>query len=291
MPAKYHGLRIVAPDSGDLRFGINQLIGSCQSWVWGFEPDLPEALKASLTRFANRAYWQCARKCQDTVHKLNKAVFNLGRCMDIFEREEEYMVDGAPLERAGVYLQAAEDLPYHFDSLLSYLRILADCVSFAIPFFYSTRKSIANRSFREHQAWFTKKEPDFDPDYSSVLREKAAWFDKLAGKHPKGVRDLVFHQFATYQLGLTRYRAGESRIAVDLVTPEGIREPDFVFTVDEIIVNFFSYLDATYELFGRRIANELAPLLAGSLEERSLFMKFTAFPDLQSSYRLYPSVE
>lgn len=248
-------------------------------------------MKKSLARFDNSAYWQCARKCQDTVHKLNKAVFNLGRCMDIYERQEEYMFDGTSLEKAGIFLRASDDLPYHFDSLLSYLRILADCVSFAIPFFYDTKESIANRSFREHQVWFTKKKPSFDREYSSVLHEKAAWFDELAGKQPKGVRDLVFHQFATYQLGMIGYKTDESRISVDLVTPDGIRGPDFLFTVDAIIVSFFSYLDATYELFGERIAREFGSFLTGSLEERSVFMKFTSFPSLQSNYRLYPLIE
>lgn len=289
MTLRYHGLRLLGPDSGELRFGIAQLIGICQSWRWSGNQDVSPSLKETLRRFHNRNYWQCAAKCKYTVHKLNKAVCYLGRGMDTFE--SEFVYDGAPMEKAGKWFQAADDVPYHLDSLLAYLRILADCVAFAIPFFFRTREGIACRSFRDHRKWFLEKRPDFDPAYASVLREETNWFDNLAGKDPKGVRDLHFHKFATYQLGTVNYPTGERTISVQQVTSEGIRDPELTFTLTAIIANFFVYLDSVYALFSDRLAEECAHLISGSLQERSVFMTYTGCRDLQKQYRLYPLIE
>lgn len=291
MTLKYHGLNLRGPDSGELRFGIAQLIGICQSLRWIGNQTISVMLKKTLTRFHNQAYLQCAAKCKETVHKLDKAVRTLGRSMDIFERKEEFAFDGAPMEKVGKLLQATNDIPYHLDSLLAYLRILADCVAFAIPFFFRTNTTIANRSFRDHRSWFLEKRPDFDSAYSAVLREKTNWFDKLAGKAPKGVRDLQFHQFATYQLGCVKLPKGEWTISVQQVTAKGISDPNLTFTLAGIIADFFSYLDATYALFAERLAHECPDLMIRSLEEESVFMGYSGYIDLRKQYRLYPLID
>lgn len=291
MSIRYHGLVLHGTDCGEFRFGISQLINRCQSWCWVGTGDMSTSLKETLARFRNRTYWQCARKCNDTVHKLNKAVSYLGRGMDTFERHDEFVIDGEPIEAAAVWFQDADDLPYHLDSLLTYLRILADCVAFSVPFFFRTNVSIANRSFRDQRKWFMEKRPDFYPAYTSVLRDQTEWFDKLAGKTPKGVRDLHFHQFATYQLGWVTTQTGEQIISVQQVTADGIVHPDLVFTISAIIEEFFAYLDAVYTLFNDRLAQECTSLMEGSPEERSVFMRYTGFSELRSRYRLYPLIE
>jgi len=228
MNLKYHGLVLCKPNGGELRFGFAQLIDRCLSWRWVDSGNVSDSLKDTLSRFHNRTYWQCAAKIKDTVHKLDKTISYLGQAMDIFERQEEFAFDGAPLEKASTWFQATDDLPYHLDSLLAYLRIFADCVAFSVPFFFRTKESIANRSFRDQRTWFIEKQQDFDPSYASVLREQTVWFDKLAGKDPKGVRDLHFHNFATYQLGWVAYPAGERTISVQQVTAQGISDSDLI---------------------------------------------------------------
>jgi hypothetical protein len=291
MTLKYHGLVVDTPESGQLRFGIEPLIGSCQSWVWKFEKDLPKAIQNTLKRFDNLVYWQCAKKCKDTVHKINKAIYNLGFCMDIFERKQEFAFNGAPIDKAAIYFKASDDIPYHLDSLISYLRVLADCIAFAIPFFYRTQESIANRSFREHRKWFMEKKPDFDPDYKAVLMYHSFWFDKLAGKSPKGVRDVIFHNFGTYQLSCTHFPNGNTEIFINQITSEGIKDQDLTFTLREIITGFFTYLDKTYSIFGTRIAEEFSPFVTLDLEKTSVFMNFKKSPNLREKYRLYPLIE
>lgn len=290
MTLKYHGLVVCTPESGQLRFGIEQLIGGCQSWIWKFEKDLPAKVQDSLKRFDNRLYWQCAKKCKDTVHKIDKAIYNLGICMDIFEHQQEFAFNGAPMEKAAIYFKASDDIPYHLDSLISYLRILADCIAFAIPFFYRTNKSIANRSFRNHRKWFIETDPTFDPDYAAVLKNHSFWFDKLAGKDPKGVRDIIFHHFGTYQLGCMHFPNGKNEIFVNQITSEGIKDNDLTFTINEIINGFFEYLDETYSIFGARIAEEFTPVITTDLEKRSTFMNFKDTPNLKMKYRLYPLI-
>jgi len=291
MNLKYHGIVVNNDNSGQLRFGIEPLIGNCQSWVWNFKKDLPDTIKESLKRFNNRAYWQCAKKCKDTVYKINKAVYNLGRCIDVFEHQEEYSFDGAPIDKAAKYFKASDDIPYHLDSLISYLRILADCIAFAIPFFYRTDESIANRSFRDQRKWFLEKKPDFDEKYSDILKHYSLWFDKLAGKSPKGVRDVMFHNFGTYQLGCAHFPDGKNEIFINQITSEGILDQDLAFTLTEIIYGFFSYLDQTYSLFGVRIAEEFSPFITSDLVKRSVFMIFKNFDNFRKKYRLYPIIE
>lgn len=290
MALRYHGLVVGTPDSGELRFGMECLIGSCQSWLWYFQDGLSDSAKQAVSRFHNRAYWQCAKKCKDTVHKLNKAVYNLSCRMDIMERKEEYVYDGAPLEKAAAFFEAIEDIPYHLDSLISYLRVLADCIAFAIPFFYRTDESIANRSFRDHRKWFLEKKPDFDAEYAAVLQNTSTWFNRLAGEDHKGIRDIIFHHFSTYQLGWSHFPDGKMQVLVQQVASDGIHDGDLIFTINDTIAGFFEYLDATYAIFGERIAKEFEPLTTKSLEERSIFVKFTAFTDLRRKYRLYPLI-
>ena len=291
MKLQYHGLVIHTPNSGQLRFGIETLIVECQPWLWYSDASVPDSAKEVLARFSKPTYWQCATKCKYTVHKLNKSVYNLSKFIDVFERQQEYAYNGAPSERAEIYLQALDDIPYHLDSLIMYLRILADCIAFAIPFFYHTQKSIANRSFRDHRKWFLKTEPGFDPEYSSVLQSHSKWFDKLAGNDPKGIRDVMFHHFGTYQLGSTQLATGENTIFIQQITSTGIKDQNLVFTLSDVIEDFFLYLDAAYTIFGNRIALELTPLITQPLEERCVFTTFTDFPDLRVKYRLYPLIE
>jgi hypothetical protein len=54
MNLKYHGLVLRGTDSGELRFGIAQLIGICQSWRWSGSVEMPNSLKETLARFHKR---------------------------------------------------------------------------------------------------------------------------------------------------------------------------------------------------------------------------------------------
>jgi hypothetical protein len=278
---------------GELRFGVVVLIGRPQSWLWFDFSNLTETQRKSIQRFYNPAYWQCAAKCRDTAFKLTESLYKLSHSLSIMENQQQYNYDGAPIETAAVYYQALQDAPYHLDAFISYLRILADCICFALPFFYQTRESITNRSFRDQMRWFLEKKPKFDEEYTAILRKHTSWFELLSGKgeaegSEKGIRDLNYHHFATYQFGSTVLPNGQHQILISQVTSKGIVHQNVLATLEEITYDLFEYLDRVYELFVGRFSSEI-PQYAWNLEANSVLMKLK-MEEMQSKYRLYPLI-
>jgi hypothetical protein len=242
---KHHGLYIDSPEHGELRFGIVKLIEGRQSFLWLDFPNLKEAQQKSIKRFNNRTYWQCAEKCHDTAFKFSQALYKLSNSLAIIENQDKYCYDGATMEIAVIYFQAIREAPYHLDAFISYLRILADCISFALPFFYETKESIPNRGFRDQMKWFINTKPTFDPEYTAILRENTKWFDLLAGKaeagsSEKGIRDLNYHNFATYQIGGAVLPNGRHEVFVSQVASKGIVHQNVLLTLEDLLEDFFS---------------------------------------------------
>lgn len=290
MGLKYHGLLVESENSGQLRFGIDKLLGSCLYWIWNTKKEVPDSVQTVVKRFNNKVYTQCVAKFRDSVFKIDKAILNLSTAIDIFERKDEYLKNGSTVEQINKYLNTQSEIPYHLDSLLSYIRILADCLAFSIPFFYSSAKNISNRSFNDHRKWFLKTRSNFDLEYNEILLSRTRWFDLLAGENPKGVRDSIIHNFATYQLGFTRKTGKKANIFINLVTSEGISDPKLYFTITTILADFFEYLDSIYFLFGQRIIEEMKFPLIKSFELSSVLMNYSDFKNLSTRYRLYPQI-
>jgi len=286
---KYHGIKILSEKSCEYHFGMVRLIEFCNPLGWIGE-NKTEKTKSFLRRFDNRVYWQCARKCRDTVWKIHTAVIYLSDYVHIFEKRDKYMYDGAPPEEWSVFMNASDEIPYHLDSLITYIRILADCIAFSVPFFYRTNKRIAYRSFREHRNWFLKIDNKFDPAYSHILENQTSWFEKIAGKEPQGIRDIVFHNFGTYQLGDSLFSDGKTKIRIELVSSKGVIVPEVTFTLEEIIHGFYDYLDAIYILFGNRIFEEISPEISKSINNMSLFATFQTIENIQDRYLFYPQI-
>jgi hypothetical protein len=288
---KNHGLIIDTPNHGTLKFGIVDLIRKRQSVLWNVFPNISEEQRQSIKRFDKRAYYQCANKCNNTVFDLNKALYKLGNSLLIAENQDTYCYDGAPMETAGIYFEAMNDIGYHLDAFISYLRILVDCISFALPFFYETTIKIKNTGFREQMKWHLKTQPDFDPEYSTILREQTKWFELLAGREingisHKGIRDLNFHNFATYQIGQTVLPDGRHQILVSQVAINGVVHNDVLSTLEDLIEDFFYYLDRVYDLFTKRFSIEI-PTYDWFAPSNSVLVNLE-MPDIQSKYRLYP---
>jgi hypothetical protein len=288
-----HGLLINDLNHGTLKFGLVELISSRQSFLWSDFPNITSEQRELIKRFEKLSYWQCAKKCNDTAHKLNQALYKLGNCLLIAENEDAYAYDGAPLEKASVYFEAMNDIPYHLDAFISYLKILADCIAFAIPFFYQTSKSIANNGFRGQKKWFSVY-PNFDPEYTKILNEQTRWFDLLAGKgtngnSEKGIRDVNFHNFGTYQIGQSVFQDGRHEIFVSQITSKGIIHNDVLSTLEELVEDFFYYLDRVYELFTQRFCKEI-PQYDWLSPSKSVMMNIE-MSNVQQKYRLYPIIK
>lgn len=246
----------------------------------------------SIKRFQNRTYWQCAKKCWDTTLELDKALYKLGNCLLIAENQDTYAYDGAPMEKASIYFEAMSDIPYHLDAFISYIRILVECISFAIPFFYETKEHINNSGFRNQMKWLLKT--NIDPEYSKILREHTGWFDLLAGKEnkdnpQKGIRDINFHNFGTYQIGGTVLPDGRHQIFVQQVASKGVIHSDVLTTLEGLVEDFFCYLDRVYSLFIERFSKEI-PQYDWFSPSKSTLMTYE-MTDIRKKYRLYPIIE
>lgn len=291
---KYHGLIIDKPNHGILKFGIVELIRIRQSFLWSDFSNITSEQKKMINRFNKQTYWQCSNKCNDTLDKLNTALYKLGNCFLIAENKDKYFYDGAPLETATIYLGAMKEIPYHLDAFITYLKILVDCISFAIPFFYVTSQNIPNRSFRDQMKWFVNKKPGFDPEYTKILQEQIKWFSLLAGKEidgssDKGIRDVNFHNFGTYQIIEADLPNGRHQVQVSQVWSQGIIHSDVLGTLEDLVEDYFYYLDRVYELFAQRSSIEI-PEFDWFAPANSVFMNIE-MSDIQSKYRLYPIIK
>jgi len=63
---------------------------------------------------------------------------------------------------------------------------------------------------------------------------------------------------------------------------------DLLSTLEEMICDFFEYLDNVYELFGNRFKSEI-PSRNWGLEEKSVLMNLE-MSNIRLKYRLYPII-
>jgi hypothetical protein len=257
MRLRYHGIQYEDDnDTGCFRLGMMRLL----HWLTTF--DIPKAQKKSeqgdrpewTQAWRNRRFSQATKKFQDAFWKLDRAASHFAQCVDTIKLHRE----PKSLEAAGRLQNALADTPLYLDSILFYLRIQADSLANAIPFFYETRPQIADRSFRDQVKWFRKKKPDFDPDYTAILETDLGWFDVLAGKSPKGLRDIVVHQRGVYQIGWRKPRELEDfEILVSLTSDARIVHDNVVSTLKSLVGSYFIYLDKTYAHFVDYLRSEV----------------------------------
>lgn len=291
----HHGLKIIDSMHAELRFGITELVERRQFSAWIGVDYLSKDQKVALKRFNNRDYLQCCSKLRDTSLKIVHALNCLSNSLLIMENRDQYAYDGAPMEHAATYFSAVSEAPYHLDAYIAYLKIFADCLSFAIPFFYVKAKGIKNKSFRDHKSWFLKTSPTFDSEYSNILQSHTKWFDLLAGKEDaikggiKGIRDVNFHQFGIYQFGSRPLPNGQHQILISHVTGKGIQREDLLTTLEELTRDFFQFLELTHAHFAKLASKEI-PQHSWNSVERSILMKFE-MKDVRAKYRFFPLID
>ncbi len=77
---------------------------------------------------------------------------------------------------------------FDFEIFLIYLRILMDDIAKCTPVFFTTRRSLRDRSFEDLKSSF-RRHPTVDACYAEFLAADTSWFDDL-----KSLRDDVVHQ-------------------------------------------------------------------------------------------------
>ena len=184
------------------------------------------------------------------------------------------------------------DIPLFLDAMLIYLRIQADCLANVIPNLYGLRgmelkEGKRRESFRHHLNWFTTKGKNFDPAYTSILAANRDWFERLAGREGRGLREVVIHWRGTYEFGWST-DAGEEDLTfwAGLMGDSGLVEVDFVPALKSIVLGYFILLDHLYEHFSALLAKMGPPFTKASSEQS----RHIIFEGGLSSSWVYPTI-
>ena len=221
---------------------------------------------------------------QGTFWKLDRSASHLGSRVEFINRH----LRTAGLAFTPELLDALSDAAIFLDLLLFYLRITADIVAKIVPFLYPNRPQIATRSFRDHVAWY-RKSPDFDPEYCSILEASIGWFDLLAGKRPKGLRDVLAHYPGEYQFGWRGDAAADPvEFKATMISELGSASEDVIPDLKAIARGLFLYLDKAFVHFSTLIRSQLSQDFL--LPDRAV-AHFFEFEDPMPSLWLYPTVE
>lgn len=255
-----------------LRFGILRLL-----YKMYFTNAAGPSVQDWLQRLHSMAFRHQVSHFQQCFSKFDRAAGHAARCRDavdpVFGRYNERISRGetVPLEDSDRLAmdEANADLPLFLDAMLFYLRIQADAYAKLMPDFFYQRpeaKYMPSDSFRKHLTWFTEKMPDFDPAYASILKANHKWFDRLAGRHPKGLRDVVIHQSGMLAVGWTKPEDGPIEPRTALYRSSGVVEENVFGALQEITAGWYAFLDAAWHLFVPRLT-ETGVLLTMSVND------------------------
>lgn len=235
-----HGLFVKPDGSVEYRFGVAAFLG----YVW-----------SSQLRLSNQnpAPWPFRRIDDGFTHAqtaLRRLAFKLEHAASLYKSKAvEY---GSGVLSWTVPVRQEELLSILLDAVVVYLRLLPDILASATPFFYAD-EVVPSRGFREQHKWFINKQPDFDPEYTSILYRNTGWFELLAGKNEKGLRDLLIHRFGQFQFPVTT-SPDELRgeVTADLFSKSGYHV-DADKTLAQATRGLLEFLDVYVRHFNERI--------------------------------------
>ena len=281
-----HGIEL---DNSDrpawFRFGSLKML-HCLSQIGDRPEDAPEWIK----RWRTVSFRTAVNKFEDTMRKFNRAAMYADRCQGSIKN----FVERNPGSWQGIsandpeftaFNSAVEDLPLYLDLLLFYFRIQADALAVVTPFLYEQKISPSRRSFRDQMKWFIKHS-SIDPVYAKILDDHKQWFEKLAGKAPSGLRDVIVHSGGTYQLGWTvPTEAAQFQLQPAMVNAGGFVDDDVLVALERMTHGWCRFLDSWCDHF----TNKLSPIVPWADLERNDLARYSScnVNDLPS-YWLYP---
>ncbi|MGE5113690.1 MAG: hypothetical protein ACM3JB_22735, partial [Acidobacteriaceae bacterium] len=190
------------------------------------------------------------------------------------------------------HMAATYDIPIHLETLIIYLRIFADCLANVVPYFYGPkRKTIPSDSFRAQRNWFLKRRPNFDSEYSAILKEGSRWFNVLAGDPPNyvGLRDAVIHYRGGIQLMFRPQGSHPAKVIAMLYSDYRTLTGDLIVTLEKLFRDLCVFLDGFVQHFAHKVNHETQSVLFDPSDSRSLLW-FQYEDDLPSDW-LYPEID
>lgn len=263
-PPLRHGLVIDDNDTPiELRFGFVKMV----EWlVAAFRlPRLPDQLDERARWEGHSINWsfqQWTARLRETVW-----LFDWGarRLTDTAAVLIEQLAPGASGDVRSQRPEAHLEFALFLDSVLSYLRIQADCIAHLVPHLYGKdrqKASIKSRSFHDQQRWFREKVPPFDAAYKVILDEERDWFEAIRGLAPSpgkqpGLRDMRTHTEARYQIVVRTDDEGSSELRPGLVDATGYRYDNVLQELRTAVGGYCRFLDRALRHFGPMIAEQL----------------------------------
>lgn len=209
------------------------------------EPRFP----AWTVKWRTAAFSRRVKALQATFWKLDRSASHLGSRLSFID--EHLRVQD--LSFTPEFLDAMSDTAVFLDALILYFRITADIVAKLIPFLYPDPPQMPTRSFRDQVTWY-RKSPDFDHDYLDILDTSLEWFHTLAGKNPKGLRDVLVHYLGDYQFGWRDgLPSGPKEFKASLTSELGYASQDLIPDLTAMARGFFLFLDRAFRHFSRLI--------------------------------------
>jgi hypothetical protein len=284
MPLRLHGLAIGDSDGQNrFRFALKRLFDAVYLTFIAPRHAGESAQAQWPDKWFDKVFWQGHIKLGDTLEKIDcvaelYATTTLNIQRDMQER-------GFP-HRADLTM-----LSVSLDVLLIYLRIFADTLAQVTPSLYGADgKNISRQSFRDQRKWFTEKRPDFDAAYASILDTHRKWFDLLAGKGGRGLRELVVHYRGTLSsMVYLEPVPDRAPVVTGLIADHGWETMDVERQLKDIFDGLCRFLDAYVEHFNELILTRTGWLPLNFAQPWQL--EISRFDQPPPSSWLYPKAE
>lgn len=202
----------------------------------------------------NERFFDSITKYNDSLIKLTYAASLFRTCEIDFAKSKQGISGGRVTNH-----QIGDIAQLYIDSMLFYIRILADCYSEIVPYFYiKNQNNIKRDSFRDQQKWFLQYGKELDAEYCDILENKTAWFDKIAGKNPIGARDAIVHKNATYTLCWTADAYyNDVRFKTPLFSSHKcVAEDDAVKIIKDSTILLLEFYDSSFNHYLKFISSE-----------------------------------
>lgn len=242
MPAPSHGFFQDGVAGCELRFGTAALFSGI--WV----NSLPFSKRKSGPwpfRPVDRRFSHLNDALRDVIWKLEHAATRYAEV----GAEYSARIDDDSYD----FWRHQKSLSLYMDSIIVYLRVLPDVVAALTTYLYPPQTGdIGSRSFRTQSKWLLGH-PEFDPDYSRLLRGELGWFELLAGKNGRGIRDTLIHRFGRFQHAVvTGPHALRGRVGSDMISESEYLD-DVQRALTSIATQLCSFLDSYVDHQSSRI--------------------------------------
>jgi hypothetical protein len=254
--------------------------------LFGFRK--PEDVPSWPYHTFDRRFYFAAEKYWATVFKIN-------RTAELIDVQQENMRDFSPGEvpvtDLAVHVSALGDLPIYLESLIIYLRSMADVIANLTPHLYGQRgKHIPMDRFRTQRSWFTEKRKTFDVEFAEILLQHTGWFDAIAGTPDHvGLRDALIHYRGGIQLMYRPARPERSPyVFASLFSDDNLLSNDLLSQLKRIAADMLVFLDKFTEHFVS-LANKTTDSLVFDTSSTGSTLLFVYQGRLRSGW-LYPSI-